>query len=115
MNEKNNKGDIKLNHIYRGDTINVLRGLPSESVDVVFADPPYNLQLKNELSRPDSSTVSAVNDEWDQFESFQKYDQFTLNWLSEIKRIIKKDLVLYTKKVLNWQPKHKLKEWVKSL
>ncbi|MEC9414810.1 MAG: DNA methyltransferase [Pseudomonadota bacterium] len=91
MNEKNNKGDIKLNHIYRGDTINVLRGLPSESVDVVFADPPYNLQLKNELSRPDSSTVSAVNDEWDQFESFQKYDQFTLNWLSEIKRIIKAD------------------------
>ena len=91
MNEKNNKFDIKLNHIYRGDSINVLKGLPSESVDVVFADPPYNLQLKNELSRPDSSTVSAVNDEWDQFESFQKYDQFTMNWLSEIKRIIKKD------------------------
>ena len=81
MNEKNNKFDIKLNHIYRGDSINVLKGLPSESVDVVFADPPYNLQLKNELSRPDSSTVSAVNDEWDQFESFQKYDQFTMNWL----------------------------------
>ena len=91
MNEKNNKFDIKLNHIYRGDSINVLKSLPSESVDVVFADPPYNLQLKNELSRPDSSTVSAVNDEWDQFESFQKYDQFTMNWLSEIKRIIKKD------------------------
>ena len=91
MNEKNNKVDIKRNHIYRGDSISVLKGLPSESVDFVFAAPPYNLQLKNELSRPDSSTVSAVNDEWDQFESFQKYDQFTMNWLSEIKRIIKKD------------------------
>ena len=57
----------------------------------MFADPPYNLQLKNHLTRPDRSKVSAVNDEWDKFESFQKYDEFSISWLKECKRILKKD------------------------
>jgi site-specific DNA-methyltransferase (adenine-specific)/modification methylase len=53
-------------------------------------DPPYNLQLKSEITRPDRSKVSAVNDKWDQFENFKKYDEFTYQWLSECKRILKK-------------------------
>ena len=63
--------------------------MPDESIDLVFADPPYNLQLKNELVRPDNSKVSAVNDDWDKFSSFNDYDLFTKKWLKECKRILK--------------------------
>jgi len=79
------------NRIINGDSLKELKNIPSESFDLIFADPPYNLQLKKELNRPDSSKVNAVNDEWDKFESFKSYDEFTLNWLSECKRILKKD------------------------
>jgi len=58
---------------------------------LIFADPPYNLQLKKELTRPDMSKVSAVNDKWDQFKNFKKYDDFTYTWLSECKRVLKKN------------------------
>ena len=73
------------------DSLEELKKVPNESFDLIFADPPYNLQLKNELTRPDRSKVSAVNDKWDKFESFKKYDDFTYHWLSECKRILKKD------------------------
>ena len=63
--------------------------LPDESVDLVFADPPYNLQLKNELTRPDNSKVNGVNDDWDKFSSFEDYDKFTKNWLNECKKNFK--------------------------
>ena len=79
------------NRIINGDSLKELKNIPIESFDLIFADPPYNLQLKKELNRPDSSKVNAVNDEWDKFESFKSYDEFTLNWLSECKRILKKD------------------------
>ena len=79
------------NRIINGDSLKELKNIPSESFDLIFADPPYNLQLKKKLNRPDSSKVNAVNDEWDKFESFKSYDEFTLNWLSECKRILKKD------------------------
>ena len=79
------------NKIINGDSLEELKKIPSETFDLVFADPPYNLQLKNSLTRPDRSKVSAVNDKWDQFESFKKYDEFTVAWLSECKRILKKD------------------------
>ena len=79
------------NKILNGDSLEELKNIPSETFDLVFADPPYNLQLKNELIRPDRSKVSAVNDKWDQFENFKKYDEFTYAWLSECKRILKKD------------------------
>jgi modification methylase len=82
--------DLK-NKIINGDSLEELKKIPSESFDLIFADPPYNLQLKNELIRPDRSKVSAVNDKWDQFDSFKKYDEFTYLWLSECKRILKKD------------------------
>ena len=79
------------NKIINGDSLEELKKIPSETFDLIFADPPYNLQLKNKLTRPDRSKVSAVNDKWDQFESFKKYDEFTAAWLKECKRILKKN------------------------
>ena len=82
--------DLK-NKIINGDSLRELKKIPNETFDLVFADPPYNLQLKNELVRPDRSKVSAVNDKWDKFESFKTYDDFTVMWLKECKRILKKN------------------------
>ena len=79
------------NKIINGDSLKELKKIPKETFDLIFADPPYNLQLKNQLTRPDRSKVSAVNDKWDQFESFKKYDDFTYAWLDECKRILKKN------------------------
>ncbi|MDC3174703.1 DNA methyltransferase [Candidatus Pelagibacter sp.] len=79
------------NKIINGDSLEELKKIPSETFDLIFADPPYNLQLKSELVRPDRSKVDAVNDKWDKFENFKKYDEFTYEWLSECKRILKKD------------------------
>ena len=79
------------NKIINGDSLEELKKIPSETFDLIFADPPYNLQLKNELTRPDRSKVSAVNDKWDQFKSFKKYDEFSITWLYECKRILKKN------------------------
>ena len=84
------KTDFK-NKIINGNSLEELKKIPRETFDLIFADPPYNLQLKSELTRPDRSKVSAVNDKWDQFENFKKYDDFTYEWLSECKRILKKD------------------------
>lgn len=80
---------LPLNKIINGETIEELKKLPSNSVDLVFADPPYNLQLEGDLQRPDNSTVDAVNDDWDQFASFATYDKFCISWLKEIQRVIK--------------------------
>ncbi len=79
------------NKIINGDSLKELKKIPSESCDLIFADPPYNLQLRNELIRPDRSKVNAVNDKWDYFKNFQSYDDFTVNWLKECKRILKKN------------------------
>ncbi len=79
------------NKIINGDSLEELKKIPSETFDLIFADPPYNLQLKNELSRPDRSKVNAVNDKWDKFESFKSYDEFTIDWLTECRRILKKN------------------------
>ena len=80
---------IKTDVVLRGDCIEVLKGLPDASVDMVFADPPYNLQLGGDLLRPDNSKVDAVDDDWDQFESFAAYDAFTRAWLTECRRVLK--------------------------
>ena len=80
---------MNVNKIIQGDCTKVLKTIPDESIDLVFADPPYNLQLKKELVRPDNSKVLAVNDYWDKFSSFNDYDIFTNNWLNECKRILK--------------------------
>ena len=69
-------GEFQANNIIQGDCITLLKKLPDNSVDLIFADPPYNLQLNGELYRPNQTTVDAVNDEWDKFDSMQEYDEF---------------------------------------
>ncbi len=83
--------DMPLDTILRGDCIAAMRALPAKSVDTVFADPPYNLQLGGELFRPDGSHVDAVTDDWDKFDTFAAYDRFTRAWLKEAHRILKDD------------------------
>ena len=82
---------LPLDRILRGDCIAAMKALPAKSVDMIFADPPYNLQLAGELFRPDGSHVDAVNDEWDKFDTFAAYDAFTRAWLAEAHRILKDD------------------------
>ncbi|GHF24781.1 methyltransferase [Kordiimonas sediminis] len=84
-------GTIKLplNKIVQGDCIEVMNSLPEKSVDVIFADPPYNMQLKDTLTRPDNSKVDGVHDAWDQFSSFGAYDHFTYEWLTAARRVLK--------------------------
>ena len=86
---------LPLDQILLGDCIASLNSLPAESVDLVFADPPYNLQLEGALSRPDQSVVDAVDDAWDQFASFADYDRFTHDWLAAVKRVMKKNATLF--------------------
>ena len=80
---------LPLNRVIVGDCIEALKRLPPASVDLVFADPPYNLQLNNELFRPDNSRVNGVDDDWDKFASFSTYDAFTRDWLSACRRVLK--------------------------
>ena len=82
---------MPLDTILRGDCIAHMRALPAKSVDMIFADPPYNLQLGGDLFRPDGSAVDAVTDDWDKFDTFAAYDQFTRAWLAEARRILKDD------------------------
>jgi modification methylase len=82
-------GLLPLNQILAGDCIEVMNRLPAGSVDLIFADPPYNLQLRGDLHRPDNSLVDAVDDHWDQFSSFAAYDSFTRDWLAAAKRLLK--------------------------
>ena len=87
--------ELPLGQILPGDCVAAMRALPDASVDLVFADPPYNLQLGGDLSRPDGSHVDAVTDHWDRFASFQSYDDFTKAWLTEAKRVLKPDGALW--------------------
>jgi modification methylase len=80
---------MELDRIIEGDCIEAMGALPQGSADLIFADPPYNLQLKNELRRPDNSRVDAVDDAWDQFGSFADYDRFTRAWLGAARRVLK--------------------------
>src|SRR6266542_4376420 len=81
--------DMLPDHIYHGDCREIMSRLPEKSVDLIFADPPYNLQLRGELLRPNLTVVDAVDDEWDQFGSFTDYDNFTHEWLSACRRVLK--------------------------
>ncbi|MEM1235995.1 MAG: site-specific DNA-methyltransferase [Pseudomonadota bacterium] len=89
MNDTKGAGALPLDSILAGDCIEMMESLPENSVDLIFADPPYNLQLRQELHRPDASRVDAVNDHWDQFSSFAAYDEFTRAWLKAARRILK--------------------------
>ena len=87
--------ELPLDQILRGDCIRMMRMLPGGSIDCVFADPPYNLQLRGELRRPDDSLVDGVDDEWDRFTDFPAYDAFTREWLGECRRLLRKDGTLW--------------------
>ena len=80
---------LPVNTILNGDCIEMMNSLPAESIDLIFADPPYNLQLRGDLNRPDNSKVDAVDDHWDQFSSFAAYDKFTTEWLKAARRLLK--------------------------
>ena len=78
-----------LNKIVNNDSLKILKTIPSKTFDLVFADPPYNLQIGKKLKRPDDSKVNGVSDKWDHFESFNDYDNFCKQWLKECKRVLK--------------------------
>jgi len=80
---------FQLDHIYQGDCIQILAAFPEKSIDLIFADPPYNLQLQNALLRPNLTQVDAVDDEWDKSDNFASYDQFTREWLTACRRVLK--------------------------
>ena len=82
---------LPIDTILVGDCIKHMNALPAGSVDLVFADPPYNLQLDQGLTRPDQSRVAGVDDDWDKFDSFAHYDSFTRAWLKAARRILKPD------------------------
>ena len=81
--------DLPKDVVLQGDCVSIMDSLPEASVDLIFADPPYNLQLKGNLHRPDNSKVDAVDDHWDSFASFKAYDTFTADWLKAARRILK--------------------------
>lgn len=83
------RADLPLGRILHGDCIEAMRSLPEASIDCIFADPPYNLQLGGDLTRPDGSHVDAVTDDWDKFDTFGRYDAFTREWLAEAYRLLK--------------------------
>lgn len=86
---------LQTNQILVGDCVELMRSLPEGSVDMVFADPPYNLQLEGELLRPNNSKVDAVDDDWDRFDSLAVYDAFTKDWLTAARRALKPDGTLW--------------------
>jgi modification methylase len=86
---------LPLNTIMAGDCIALMNSLPEASVDLIFADPPYNLQLGGDLHRPDHSKVDAVDDSWDKFASFATYDAFSIGWLKAARRLLKPDGALW--------------------
>jgi modification methylase len=89
---KNAPGNaLRLDAIMEGDCIAAMNALPEGSVDMIFADPPYNLQLNGDLHRPNNSKVDAVDDDWDKFADFATYDRFTTEWLTAARRVLKDD------------------------
>lgn len=91
QSDKKAKSDLPRNKILQGDCVEMMKSLPARSIDLIFADPPYNLQLGTGLTRPDNSKVNGVEDEWDKFSSFAEYDRFSRAWLLEAKRLLKDD------------------------
>ena len=88
-------GSVEEGLILAGDCVAELACLPAHSIDLIFADPPYNLQLRRELKRPDDSRVDGVDDAWDKFASFEAYDAFTRAWLIACRRVMKPTATLW--------------------
>jgi modification methylase len=91
MGSRQRPAPSPVNSIMRGDCLAELAKLPPASVDLVFADPPYNLQLAGDLMRPNNTRVDGVDDAWDKFHDFAAYDTFCRAWLTECRRILKPD------------------------
>ena len=89
------KLDDAIDRVIEGDCVTNMNALPEGCADLIFADPPYNLQLQNDLRRPDQSKVAAVDDKWDQFSSFADYDKFTRDWLTAARRVLKPEGALW--------------------
>ena len=87
--------EIVADRVIQGDCVDEMRRLPAGSVDMIFADPPYNLQLGGELFRPEGGRVDAVDDDWDHFDSFAAYDRFTRDWLHEARRVLRPNGTLW--------------------
>ncbi len=90
------QAQLPIDQILVGDCADVMKSLPDNSVDLVFADPPYNLQLGGDLHRPDNSKVDAVDNDWDQIGDFDQYDLFSCAWLTEARRVLKPNGALWT-------------------
>ena len=95
LGEGEARPDLPLRQIIQDDCVAAMKRLPDACVDMVFADPPYNLQLGGDLFRPEGSRVDAVDDAWDKFDTFQAYDDFTRAWLAEARRILKPNGTLW--------------------
>ena len=87
----NNRTDRYINKVHQGDCIELMSQLDDGCIDLIFADPPYFLQLRGDLYRTNQTKVDAVNDEWDKFHGYDEYDEFTYNWLKECRRVLKRD------------------------
>ena len=92
---KQAKKQLPQNQILAGGCVEKMKALPERSIDLIFADPPYNLQLQGDLHRPDNSKVHGVDDAWDKFSSFAEYDRFSREWLSEARRLLKDDSAIW--------------------
>jgi len=90
MTELREFPNLPLDQILEGNCIDILESLPADSIDLIFADPPYNLQLHQALWRPNLTRVDPVDDDWDRFDDFQAYDRFTLQWLAACRRVLKR-------------------------
>src|SRR5579862_5414254 len=86
---------LPVDQILTGDCTEAMQGLPANSIDMIFADPPYNLQLEGALHRPNNSKVDAVDETWDRFSDFASYDQFTESWLGAARRVLKPEGTLW--------------------
>jgi modification methylase len=95
VSKREKKQTSPLDKVLYGDCLSQLKKIPSGSVDLVFADPPYNLQLDRELLRPNNTRVDGVDDHWDKFDSFANYDEFCRAWLGECRRVLKPDGALW--------------------
>jgi site-specific DNA-methyltransferase (adenine-specific) len=91
----NKAKEIELNTIIKGDVIEVLKSIPSESFDMIFADPPYFMQTDGVLLRTEGTPFKGVDDEWDKFSSYKEYDEFCFQWLSECRRVLRKDGTIF--------------------
>ena len=83
------------NQVLLGDCVDLMRSLPAASADMIFADPPYNLQLDRDLLRPNNTKVDGVAEEWDRFDGFDAYDRFTRSWLEAARHVLKPDGTLW--------------------